>query len=96
MTINTEVSERLIAHLPKEERMEAAASQMGHMDEYERGAFEFRWLTEDLLNEPKRRGEEPPVIFYTGSEKLNPVPCFAVAKLAPGLVGGFVGGVVHT
>lgn len=34
--------------------------------------------------------------FQAGSEKLNPVPCFAVALVRPDLVAGFVGGVVHT
>ena len=35
-------------------------------------------------------------VFYTGSDQLNPVPCFAVAKVLPNLVAGFIGGVVHT
>lgn len=36
------------------------------------------------------------VSFYTGSDKLNPVPVFAVTHVHPGLVAGFVGGIDHT
>jgi len=36
------------------------------------------------------------IFFCCGDGKLNPVPCFAVAKLCSGLVAGFVGGVVYT
>lgn len=35
-------------------------------------------------------------VFHAGSARLNPVPCFAVARVRPDLVAGFVGGVVHT
>ena len=35
------------------------------------------------------------VVFHCGSGHLNPVPCFAVARVRPDLVAGFVGGVVH-
>jgi hypothetical protein len=39
---------------------------------------------------------EAKAVFLAGSDLLNPVPCFAVARVQPGLVAGFVGGVVHT
>ena len=35
-------------------------------------------------------------VFHAGSGKLNPLPCFAVALVRPGLVAGFIGGIVHT
>lgn len=37
-----------------------------------------------------------PLIFYCGSDKLNPVPFFVVTRLSQCLVGGFVSGIVHT
>ena len=39
---------------------------------------------------------EETLVFHAGSDQLNPVPCFAVARVRPDLVAGFVGGVVHT
>ena len=35
-------------------------------------------------------------IFYAGCDDLNPVPCFAVARVRPNLVAGFIGGVTYT
>ena len=35
-------------------------------------------------------------VFHAGSDKLNPVVCFAVAKVREGLVAGFIGGIAHT
>lgn len=40
--------------------------------------------------------DKGPLYFYTGSGLMNPVVVFAVAKVEPGLVAGFVGGIVHT
>ena len=37
-----------------------------------------------------------PLIFYCGSDKLNPVPFFVVTRLSPSLVGGFISGIIHT
>jgi len=39
---------------------------------------------------------EHTAVFHAGSGKLNPLPCFAVALVRPGLVAGFIGGIVHT
>ncbi len=39
---------------------------------------------------------EPPLAFYAGSEKMNPVPLFVLGKLHDGLVGGFMSTLVHT
>ena len=39
---------------------------------------------------------EAPLIFVAGSDKLNPVPCFAVVRVKDDLVAGFIGGVVYT
>ena len=36
------------------------------------------------------------LFFYAGSEKLNPIPFFWVARLSPTLVAGYIGAVVHT
>jgi len=36
------------------------------------------------------------LLFHAGSDKLNPLPCFAVAKVRPDLVAGFIGGICHT
>lgn len=41
-------------------------------------------------------GIENSLVFLAGSGLLNPIPCFAVARVAPGLVAGVMGGVVHT
>lgn len=35
-------------------------------------------------------------VFHAGSDQLNPVVCFAVAKVREGLVAGFIGGITHT
>ena len=39
-----------------------------------------------------------PLLFYAGSERLNPLPVFALGRLAPGEgpLGGFLSTVVHT
>merc|ERR1712029_26227 len=34
--------------------------------------------------------------FHTGSDLLNPVIVFAVVRVRPHLVAGFMGGIVHT
>ena len=39
---------------------------------------------------------ESAVFFCSGDALLNPVPCFAVARVAPGLVSGFMGGIIYT
>lgn len=39
---------------------------------------------------------EERVGFSTGTDLLNPVVVFAVAKVAPTVVAGFVGGIIHT
>ena len=37
------------------------------------------------------------LFFHAGSDKLNPLPCFAVCwHPESGLVSGWVGGIVHT
>lgn len=36
------------------------------------------------------------VLFYAGSERLNPVPVLLLGPVGPGLVGGFISAVVHT
>ena len=36
------------------------------------------------------------LVFYAGSEKLNPVPFFVLGPISPGLVGGFMSALVHT
>eukprot|EP00959_Pyramimonas_sp_CCMP1952_P308662 6460147-Pyramimonas_sp.AAC.1 len=38
----------------------------------------------------------PPLVFYAGSDKLNPVPLFVLSTLAPNLVGGWISALVHT
>lgn len=35
-------------------------------------------------------------IFFAGPEKLNPAPCFAVARVSCNLVAGFICGFLHT
>jgi hypothetical protein len=35
-------------------------------------------------------------VFLAGSDQLNPLPTFAVARVRPDLVAGFIGGIVHT
>ena len=35
-------------------------------------------------------------VFHAGSDQLNPLVCFAVAKVREGLVAGFIGGITHT
>ena len=37
-----------------------------------------------------------PLVFYAGSEKLNPVPFFVLGPISPGLIGGFMSALVHT
>lgn len=37
-----------------------------------------------------------PLIFYCGSNLLNPVPLFIVSRLSPSLVGGFISAIIHT
>lgn len=39
---------------------------------------------------------ESAVFFCCGDALLNPVPCFAAARVAPGLVAGFMGGITYT
>ncbi len=39
---------------------------------------------------------EKSLYFYTGSELLNPLVVIAVAQMEPCLVGGFMGGIIHT
>jgi hypothetical protein len=36
------------------------------------------------------------VAFCCGSELLNPVPVFIVARISPDLVGGFISAFIHT
>jgi hypothetical protein len=47
-----------------------------------------------VLRELSRRGE--PLVFYAGSEKLNPVPMFVIAQLDDTCAGGFLSALVHT
>ena len=53
--------------------------------------FLSRYRVEDEVTERRRVA-----VFTAGSDKLNSVPCFAVALVRKDLVAGFVGGVVHT
>jgi len=41
-------------------------------------------------------GYDSKAFFCAGDRKLNPVPVFAVARVSPTLVAGFMGGVVYT
>jgi len=41
-------------------------------------------------------GGQPPLVFYAGSERLNPVPFFVLGRMASGLVGGFMSVLIHT
>jgi len=61
-------------------------------DDYYDGTtfFERKIITPHLSN------QDSFIFFYCGEDKLNPVPCFALAKMCPGLVAGFVGGVIYT
>jgi hypothetical protein len=36
------------------------------------------------------------LIFYCGSDKLNPIPLFIVCKFSPTVIGGFLSAIVHT
>ncbi|KAK3287288.1 hypothetical protein CYMTET_5193 [Cymbomonas tetramitiformis] len=40
-------------------------------------------------------GDEP-LVFYVGSDDLNPVPLFVVSVVADGLLGGFLSALIHT
>ena len=41
-------------------------------------------------------GVMKPLIFYCGSDLLNPIPLFIVSRLSPSLVGGFISAIIHT
>jgi len=55
--------------------------------EYDR----FEELVKSFLD-----GYDSKAFFCAGDRKLNPVPVFAVARVSPTLVAGFMGGVVYT
>lgn len=58
-------------------------------DEYEHNTFEE--LVKSFLD-----GYDSKTYFYAGDGRVNPVPIFAVARVSPTLVAGFMGGVIYT
>lgn len=63
------------------------------MEEMEYAAL-FGLHTQEVLQMLSRL--QAPVVFYAGSEKLNPVPLLAIGMLKEGLAGGFMSAVIHT
>jgi hypothetical protein len=62
----------------------------------EQGSFVFGSMTSHIFEKLIAESSEMPLIFYSGSEKLNPVPFFIVCRFSPTIVGGFMSAVVHT
>jgi hypothetical protein len=55
----------------------------------------FGKLTAEMFEKLTVDGR-PPLVFYCGSEKLNPVPLFVISRLASNVFGGFISAIIHT
>jgi len=85
----------LLAELGAHEqlRKKDAIAMLGNDPDFEEDEDSGPSISDVFLD--KHKGTEA-LYFHTGSEAFNPVVVFAVAKMKPNLVAGFVGGIVHT
>jgi hypothetical protein len=65
------------------------------LDKKEEAQEFFGDLTSEIFEQLTVDGKRP-LVFYCGSEQMNPVPVFILALLAPNVIGGFISAVTHT
>ena len=56
----------------------------------------FGSLSKEIYDFLSGVGTQKPLVFYCGSDRLNPVPLFAVGLVTPSVIAGFISGIVHT
>ena len=52
--------------------------------------------SEEVLKCINKNFTQTPLLFHTGSEKMNPVVLFLIGRVGNGFLGGFIAGIIHT